>query len=105
MTSVISSSAVMTHVRALLRNARFWRPPGGDVGDGDGEGVGVLSQGVAALVADQIDLDEPRHGVVPLRPGADRDLVLEQRPGLGVRVTSQRQFRAVSGQAAVHRGR
>src|SRR5664279_3286817 len=49
-------------------------PPGGDVGDG--ERVAVLTDRVAAFVADQVDLDEPGHRVVPLCPGPDRDRVL-----------------------------
>ena len=31
---------------------------------------------------DQVDLHEPRSGVVPLRPGADRDLDFNSDPGL-----------------------
>jgi hypothetical protein len=68
----ISSSAAMTHRRALFLTERFWRPAGRDVGDR--QGVAVIAEGVAAFVPDQVDLDEPGHGVVPLRPGADRDL-------------------------------
>jgi len=43
-----------------------------------------LTFGVAALVTDQIDLHEPGHSVVPLSPGPDRDLALQQRPRLSV---------------------
>jgi hypothetical protein len=42
------------------------RPPGCDVGDGEGEAE--LPGCVATLVADQIDLDEPGHRVVQHRP-------------------------------------
>jgi hypothetical protein len=45
----------------------------------------MLTERVAALVADQVDLDEPRHGVIPFRPRPDRDRILQHRPGLGVR--------------------
>ncbi len=47
-------------------------PAGGDVSHG--QGVGVIPDRVAALVADQVDLDEPWHRIIPLRPGPDRDL-------------------------------
>jgi hypothetical protein len=45
-------------------------PAGRDVGDG--EGGGEVSGGVAAFVADQVDLHEPGSDIVPIRPGADR---------------------------------
>lgn len=80
--AVMSTNASNTHLRALLRTLRFSVQPGGDVGHG--QRVGVLTAGVAALVTEQIDLDEPGHRVVLLRRGADRDRVPEQRPGLGV---------------------
>src|SRR6478672_6330667 len=35
--------------------------------------------GVAALMADEVDFDEPPHRIVPFRPCADRDRVLQQR--------------------------
>jgi len=73
----ISSSAAITRRRPLFLTERFWRPAGRDVGDR--QGVAVIAEGVAAFVPDQVDLDEPGHGVVPLRPGADRDLGLQQR--------------------------
>ena len=60
----------------LVGHAAVLRPAGGDVGDG--QRVGVLTGGVAAVVADQVDLDEPGHRVVPVRPGPHRDLALEQ---------------------------
>ncbi len=57
-------------------------PAGGDVGGVEGgEERAVV---VAALVADQVDLHEPGHGVVPLAPGLHRDRRLQHRPGPGV---------------------
>jgi hypothetical protein len=41
------------------------RPPGGDIGDGEGEAE--LALGLPALVADQVDLDEPGQAVAPYR--------------------------------------
>jgi len=64
----------------LVRHRSVLRPAGGDVGDC--QGVAVIPNGVATLVPDQVDLDEPGHRVVPLRPRPDRDRVLEQRAGL-----------------------
>ena len=51
-------------------------------GDIDGaEGAEVEALGAAAAVGDQIDLEEPGPGIVPLGEGANGDLVLEPRPG------------------------
>jgi hypothetical protein len=47
---------------------------------------------------DAVDLHEPRLGVVPVGPGTDRDLALEQRPGLGARATLEPQPGPVTGQ-------
>ena len=66
----------------LVMHTAVLGPAGRDVGDR--ERVAVLPDRVAALVTDQVDLNEPGDGVIPLRSGADRDRVLEQRPGLGV---------------------
>jgi hypothetical protein len=72
---------------AQKRNSCLNRPgrptAGGDVGDG--QRPGVLTCGVAAVVCDQVDLNEPRFRVVPIGPGAHRDLAFEQRPRLGSR--------------------
>src|SRR5665647_1364730 len=57
-------------------------PPGREVCDR--QGVSVLPAGDTALVADQVDLHEPRDRVVPVRPGPHRDRVLEQRSRFGV---------------------
>ena len=47
----------------------------------------------------------PGRALVPLRPGADRDLGLEQRPGLGVRTSLGHQEPAPGGQAPIDGGR
>jgi hypothetical protein len=58
---------------------------------------------VAALVTDQVDLHEPWLVLVPLRPGTDRDLGLEQRAGLSPGPASQRQPGPLAGQPPVDR--
>jgi hypothetical protein len=70
----------MTRAHGRLRIATALDSPRA----GQAERAGVLTCGVAALVADQVDLNEPRHRVVPVRPGPDRDLAFQQRPRLGV---------------------
>ena len=65
----------------------------------------MLTDRVAALVPDHVDLDEPRRRVVPLRPRADRDRVLEQRPRLGAATPAHRHRRPVRGKPSVHRRR
>ena len=40
-------------------------------------------------MTDEVDLDEPGAVPVPFGPGADRDLGLQQRPGLGVRAARE----------------
>src|ERR1035437_1220522 len=47
-------------------------PTGDDVSNG--KGGTELASGVATLVADQVDLHEPRQILAPLGPGPDRDL-------------------------------
>jgi len=43
----------------------------------------MITDRVAALVADQVDLHKPRHRIVPLRPGADRGIAsFSNDPGL-----------------------
>jgi hypothetical protein len=44
----------------------------------------VLAEQRSTVVADQVDLNEPGPLIVPVGPGADRDLGLQQRPGFGV---------------------
>src|SRR5919201_605516 len=80
MNLVISSRATTPVLRALWGTDRFLRPAGRDVGHC--QRVGVIIQGVTALVTDQVELYEPGHRVVPRRPGPDRDGVLEQRTRL-----------------------
>ena len=71
----------------MLAHRAVHRPARGHVGDGQGEAE--LTEAVPALVADEVDLGKARTSVIPLRPGADRDLGLEQRPRLGVAVTTE----------------
>ena len=59
----------------LVRHRPVLRPAGGDVRDS--QGVGVFTDRVAALMADQVDLHKTGCRPVPLRPGPDRDRVLE----------------------------
>src|SRR5664280_2879153 len=68
--------------RRLVLDRSVDGPTGGDVSNGKGKAE--LATGVAALVADQVDLHEPRQILGPLGPGADRDLRFEQRAGLGM---------------------
>ena len=78
-----------THWRALLRTDRFSvHPVAMSV---TVERVAVLPDRVAALVADQVDLHEARHRVVPLRPVRIAIGVLQQRAGLGVPAPAQHQ--------------
>lgn len=49
---------------------------------GDGQRQGMASTPMAAVIKDCVDLDETGHSVVPLGPGAHRDLTFEQRPRL-----------------------
>ena len=60
---------------------------------------------VAAVVADQVDLDEPGSGVVPVGPGPHRDLTFEQRSRLGGATPLEPIFRPFTGQAAIDGGR
>ena len=65
----------------LAGQAAVLGPARGDVGDR--QCPGMLARGVAAVMADQVDLDETRYGVVPVGPRAHRDLTFEQCAGLG----------------------
>src|SRR5665647_882204 len=102
-TLAMSASAAITHLRALFGTDRFSVQASSDIGNR--ERVGVLTDRVAALMTDQVDLHKTGCRVVPLRPGADRDGVLEQRTGLGVATATQRHRSPVRRQALVHRGR
>ena len=58
--------------RSLVRHGSVHGPSRGHVSHGQGEAE--LAEVVAAFVADQIDLHEPRLILVPFRPRPDRDL-------------------------------
>jgi hypothetical protein len=71
----ISTSAQNTCRAALVRTLRTSvQPVAMSVTVSEGE-VAVV---VPALVTDQVDLDEPRPGLVPVGPGPHRDLRLQQ---------------------------
>jgi hypothetical protein len=55
-------------------------------------------------VTDQVDFDEPGHILAPLRPGADRDLGLEQGAGLGVCTSPREQFGPLGGKVVIDAG-
>ncbi len=60
----------------------IYRPPGRNVSDRLGETV--FARRLAALMANQVDLHKPGDRIVPLGPGADRNLRLQQCPRLGM---------------------
>ncbi|HEV8055954.1 MAG TPA: hypothetical protein VGP51_05665, partial [Nocardioidaceae bacterium] len=64
-----------------------------------------ITRGIPALVTHAVDLVEAGLLLIPVRPGADRDLGLQQGAGLGTRAAPQLQPLAFSGQLAVDRGR
>src|SRR5450756_1501981 len=101
--SRMSIRAAKTHYWALLGTARFSVHPVAMSVTVRGESE--LRTRVAALVADQVDLDEPGYCVVPVRPRPHRDGVLEQRPRFDVRTTPDLQFRPVRGEPPVDRSR
>ena len=77
----MSLSAASTHLAVLSGTERFSVQP---VAMSVTVSVKRMGSGrVAAVVADQVDLDEPGSRVVPLGPGAHRDLAFEQRSRLG----------------------
>lgn len=91
---------------------RFVGPPAGAVAYdahlgpatghiGHAERVGVLAARLAALVTDEVDLDEAGSCLVPLGEGAHRDLTLEQAARLGVAHALEAQAPAFAGQQAV----
>jgi|SRR5665811_234950 len=71
-----STLAMSCAAPGLVRHRPVLRPTCGDVSNR--ERVGVLPDRVAVFMADQVDLHKPGHCVVALRPGPDRDRVLEQ---------------------------
>jgi hypothetical protein len=56
-------------------------------------------------MTDQVDLDKPRRLLIPLGPGPDRDLGLQQATGLGTRTALQLQTLAFPSQPPIDRGR
>jgi hypothetical protein len=46
------------------------------------EGLTEISTRIAALMSNAVALHKPGHFIVPVRPGLERDLRLQQRPGL-----------------------
>jgi hypothetical protein len=83
---------------AVTHHARFG-PAAGHVGAA--EAVGELAARIAALVADQVDLDEAGAALVPLGEGAHRDLALQQAARLGVRHACEAQAPAPRSQQTV----
>jgi len=77
----ISRSAANTQRWALFFTAPGFGPAGGDVGDV--QALAEVPSRVAALVPDTVDLDIAGLVLIPVGPGPDRDLALEQRTGLG----------------------
>src|SRR5450830_818962 len=77
-----SSSAAKVQRRARLAHDAHLGPARGHVGDA--QRVGELAAGVAAFVADEVDLDEDGPVLVPLGAGAHRDLAPEQATRLGM---------------------
>jgi len=66
---------------------RFLEEEGTNAGFGDvdnGSAFLALAGGVAALVTDEVDFDEPGHRVVPLATRPHRDPGLQQGSGFGV---------------------
>ena len=86
-----------------VRHRAVLGPAGGDIGDRQRERM--ASTPVAAVVPDRVDLDEPGSGVVPLGPGAHRDLAFEQRSRLGAHTPPELVFGSLIGQAAIDGGR
>src|SRR5277367_5161869 len=73
--------------RRLVGDRAVDRPARGDVGHSEGEAE--LPEAVPTLVADEVDLDKAGQSLVPLRPGPDGDLGLEQRTRLGMSAATQ----------------
>jgi hypothetical protein len=61
----------------LVRHGPVHGPSGRDIRDREGETV--LAGIVGTVVGDLIGLDETRHRIVPLGPGAEWELGLQQR--------------------------
>lgn len=52
-----------------------------------GKGLTAIATRVATLMANTVDLHEPRLRLIPLHPGPDRDRDLQQTPRFGARPT------------------
>ena len=65
----------------------------------------MRSSRVAAVVANQVDLDEPGSGVVPVGPGTHRNLTFQQRPRLGGATPLEPIFGPFTSQATIDGGR
>ncbi len=65
----------------------------------------MATAAVAAVMPDQVDFDEPRDGVIPLRPGPHRDLPFEQRTGLSATRPPHLVLRPLRRQPTINRGR
>lgn len=65
------------------------------------QGAAELPEAVASFVAHQVDLHEPRDGVIPFGPGADRDLGFEQRARLGMGPSPREKFCPFAGEFPV----
>jgi len=64
----------------------------------------MASTPVATVMPDQIDLDEPGSSVVPLGPGAHRDLTFQQRSRLCPHTSSELVFGPFISQATIDGG-
>jgi hypothetical protein len=88
----------------LVAKGPGFGPPGCDADQI--ERLAELTSGVATVVGDQVDLAEPRSPIVPLAEGADRDLALQDRPGLGPGASAHPQAGPLGCQQAIDaRGR
>ena len=99
----MSLSASMRPLAGAVTHDAGLGPARGDV-DG-AERVGELAARVAALVADQVDLEEAGPGVIPLGEGAHRDLAPQERARLGQAAALEAQPAAFAGEQAVERRR
>ncbi len=77
-------------------------PGGGDVGQV--QGLTIIAHRMAAIMAHQIDLSKAGALLVPIGEGANRDLVLEQRPGPSARARSQLIFASLRAQQSINGG-
>ncbi len=87
----------------LVLHRAYLRPARGHIGHV--QALAEVPGRVPALVAHEVDLEEPRAVLVPLGERADRDLVLEHRAGLGARSPFQLEASAGSLQPPVDGGR